>query len=104
MTQSSHQIMMEGGGGMSYVNIVRLISSGFADTYKAYIQSVLEDLVKQVHSKLQLYCSGDISVKPRFYHLSERLALSEKVTTRMPCTCKLLEDNLNSNLCIITGA
>ena len=65
---------------------MHLTSSGFADTYKAYIRSVLEDLVKQVHSKLQIYCSGDSSVKPRFYHLSERLALSEKVTTHMPCT------------------
>ena len=62
---------------------MHLTSSGFADTYKAYIQSVLEDLVKQVHSKLQIYSSGDISVKPRFYHLSERLALSEKVTTHI---------------------
>ena len=63
-----------------YINVVmHLTSSGFADTYKAYIQSVLEDLVKQVHSKLQIYSSADIYVKPRFYHLSERLALTEKV-------------------------
>lgn len=79
-------------------NVVHLISSGFADIYKVYIQSILEDLLKQVHGKLQMYCSGDVSVKPRFYHLSERLALSEKVTTCtcMPCTYKLLGDSLNS--------
>ena len=69
-------------------NVVPLITLGFADTYKSYIQSVLEDLVKQVHSKLQVYCSGDVTVKPRFYHLSERLALSEKVTAHiMPHAC-----------------
>ena len=71
-------------------------SSGFADTYKVYIQSTLEGLVKQVHSKLQAYCSEDVTAKPKFYHLSKRLALSEKVNS-LHCISIILPHHLYIN-------
>ena len=67
------------------LHFIAFISSGFADTYKAYIHSTLEGLIKQVHSKLQIYCSEEVTTKPRFYHLSKRLALSEKVIKFLHC-------------------
>lgn len=60
------------------------LSTGFADTYKAHIQSTLESLVKQLHSIVQAYCTEEeqqSGARPRFYLLSKRLALTDKVNT-----------------------
>ena len=57
-------------------------SLGFADTYRAFIQSTLENLVKQLHCMVQAYCDGehkDVTTVPRFYRLCNRLELSQKV-------------------------
>ena len=57
-------------------------SLGFADTYRGFIQSTLENLVKQLHCIVQAYCDEelkDVTAIPRFYRLCNRLELSHKV-------------------------
>ena len=62
---------------------VLFTNSGFVNTYKVFIKSTLESLVKQMHSIAQAYCCEEyqeFTRIPRFYLLSKRLELSQKVT------------------------
>ena len=61
------------------------------DTYKTFVQSTLEGLVKELHGVVHAYCDEEhlqISRTPRFYLMSKRLALSQKVNPLCNnCTC-----------------
>ena len=72
--------------------------SGFADVYKAFIQSTLEGLVKEVHNIIQAYCREENKTTvPRFYLMCKRLMLSPKVVIQKCLICIIIHEFSNFN-------